>query len=97
MLNFTIAHVVATGPDVAGRCYAMTMINRQANGVIVWAGKLHPTAVAKNEDEICAEDYQERTTVSFMSWTDASEFFAGQVYEPLLDELIASAKQMRQE
>ncbi len=60
--------------------------------MLVWAGKLRPGAEAKAGTDVTSSDYLERTTISFMSWTDVAGYFENQVYEILVARLIATAK-----
>jgi hypothetical protein len=92
MMHSGVAHVVAPQRRDDGRMLAITLHNRGEQGVLVWAGVLEPAAASKTAEDIESSDYFQRETVSFMSWSDISDYFANRPHAPLLAELMATHK-----
>ena len=92
MMRSSVVHVQCTSRQEDGRVYAITMQNRDAHGVLVWAGRLEPLAEGKSAEEIESGDYHLRETVSFMSWHDIEQYFEGRPFAHLVDRLIAAHK-----
>ena len=92
MMRSGVAHVVSPQRRDDGRVHAITLHNRDHQGVLVWAGVLAADAEAKTAEDIESSDYVQRETVSFMSWGDMTEYFANRPYAALLAELIVAHK-----
>ncbi len=92
MMHSNVAHVMCSDVLEDGTRYAITMRNRGEHGVLVWAGRLAPSAHGKSADQIERSDYQVRETVSFMSWLSARDYFMTRPFSHLLVELIAVHK-----
>lgn len=92
MMRSSVAHVLCSSRQADGRVYAITMQNRDAHGVLVWAGRLEPLAEGKSAEDIGPGDYHTRETVSFMSWRDIEQYFEGRPFAHLVDHLIAAHK-----
>lgn len=91
-MELNAAHVLSDERDEQGRCYAMTMFNRQEKGVLVYAGRLRQEAESKVAEEITREDYDLRQTASFMWWRDVRGYFAHPPYRALAEWLFAEYK-----
>lgn len=70
-----------------GTYRAVTLINRPPHGVMVWAGKIAPTAIGKSAADILLSDYMEAEKVSFSQWPDVWEYFAPREYASLTQTL----------
>jgi len=92
MLRSAVAHVVDLSSRGDAGPYAMTMFNRGENGVLVWAGQLRESSLSKPAEEVEANDFAVRETVSFMSWRDIEAYYAETSLAPLVEKLIAGYK-----
>jgi hypothetical protein len=79
----------ARAPDSGsnGRIRAVTVLDRDTRGLIVWAGILHESVAAKPDDQLEPGDYLFRECVSFACWEHVERYFRGRVYATLIDEL----------
>lgn len=53
----------------------MTLKDNPGRGVLVWAGLLRQSAIAKPKDAIEVSDYVRRQIVSFATWPDVWAYY----------------------
>ena len=83
-------HVVSQQASDSGGRVAMTVLEQQGIGAIVWAGILLPHALHKPAEFIEMHDYAERQTTSFSSWSMLWPYYESQAsFAPLVPELRA--------
>ena len=88
MLRSGSLHAVSRYENTEGKRVAITIMDRPGKGVLVWSGLLDPRAADKSADEIAADDYAQRQTVSFSCWPDLWAYYEAQPdIAPLLLEL----------
>lgn len=88
MLRSGSLHAVSRYENTQGKLVGITILGRPGKGVLVWSGVLDPRAADKSADEIAADDYAQRQTVSFSCWPDLWAYFEVQPdIAPLLGEL----------
>lgn len=87
MLRKGTLHARQSEPTEGGGFIAVTIINRPPHGVMVWAGKIFPTAKDKSASEIALVDYETAEKVSFSHWDDVWEYFKAREYAELVAQL----------
>lgn len=96
MLRSGSLHAVSRYEDTNGKRVAITIMDRPGKGLLVWSGLLDPRAADKTADEIAADDYEQRQTVSFSCWPDLWAYYHVQPdLAPLLAELRELAEARR--
>ena len=75
-----------------GTYRAVTMMNAPPHGILVWAGRLHASAIAKESANIVATDYAVRETVSFCMWNHVWSYFHDREYADLVKNLRESVE-----
>ena len=75
-----------------GTYRAVTMMNAPPHGILVWAGRLHANAIAKESADIVATDYAVRETVSFCMWNHVWSYFCDREYAVLVKSLRESVR-----
>ena len=93
MLRSGSLHATSQYENAAGSRVAITVMNKPGKGVLVWTGLLDASAAEKSADEIEAQDYSQRQTVSFSCWADVWAYYESQSdLAPLLSELRSLAE-----
>ena len=66
---------------------AVTIREGSRGSILVWAGRLCPSAIAKESNEIQEGDYAQRETVNFVKWADVWRYFEGREYALLVSQI----------
>ena len=87
-MKSAVFHATVDGWYEAKVIYAVTMFDQAEAGVLVWAGRLQPSALTKAAEQIEPQDYMQKQTVSSTSWDEAWTYLESQPkFAPLVSRL----------